>query len=193
MVDVVGPMKESAYDRTLIVLTLLAPLLLFALSKWRASLDISYAALDEANSDFGERFIRSVSGWLTTNDEAGSRLIVIADRRCPCTRATMRSLATALAQSSRKDIRLFVHYLDDADLNRDPAWDSVLEEIPATPTLLAIEGKQLVYAGPVNSGNLCTTAVQTILGVTALQTPRARSIVNWLDRGCYCRPKSGTS
>jgi hypothetical protein len=53
--------------------------------------------------------------------------------------------------------------------------------------LLAVEGKQLVYAGPVTSGNLCTTAVQRVLGVTALQAPRNRPILNWLDNGCYCR------
>ena len=54
-------------------------------------------------------------------------------------------------------------------------------------TLLAVEGRQLVYAGPVTSGNLCTTAVRRVLGVTALQAPQAGPILNWLDNGCYCR------
>lgn len=168
-------MKASAYDRTLIALTLLAPLLLFALSKWRASLDTLYAP-----AGVDEQFIERVSDWLASIHTTGAQLIVIADRDCPCTKASLRSLDVALAQSDRKDIRLSVRYLDEVDA-------AVLAALPSTPTLLAIEDKQLVYAGPVTSGNLCTTAVQRVLGVTALQAPRTRPILNWLDNGCYCR------
>lgn len=169
--------KANAYDRTLIALTLLAPLLLFALSKWRASLDTLYAPA-------GERFIANVADWLASSNETGARLIVVADRECPCTKAALRSLDTALAQSARKDIRLAVRYVDDVD---DRAWAAVMNELPSTPTLLAIEDKQLVYAGPVTSGNICTVAAQRVLGVTALQAPRTSPIVSWLDTGCYCR------
>lgn len=175
-------MKESAYDRTLIALTLLAPLLLLALSKWRASLDTVYAP-----AGVDERFTELVADWLPTSGETGSRLIVIADRDCPCTTASLRSLDAALAQSRRKDIQLTVRYIDDADPKHDGAWAAVLNALPSTPTLLAVAGRQLVYAGPITSGNLCTTAVQRVLGVTALQAPRARPILNWLDNGCYCR------
>jgi hypothetical protein len=182
VVDGVEPMKASAYDRTLIALTLLAPLLLFALSKWRASLDTWYAP-----AGVDERFTELVADWLAASSETGSRLIVVADRDCPCTTASLRSLDAALAQSSRKDIQLSVRYIDDADATRDVAWAAVLNKLPSTPTLLAVEGRQLAYAGPVTSGNLCTTAVQRVLGVTALQAPRAIPILNWLDNGCYCR------
>lgn len=182
MVDVVELMKESAYDRTLIASTLLAPLLLFALSKWRASLDTLYAP-----AGVDDRFTERVADWLSGSSETGSRLIVVADRDCPCTTASQRSLNAALAQSSRKDIQLTVRYIDDADMKHDAAWAAVLNALPSTPSLLAVEGRQLVYAGPVTSGNLCTTAVQRVLGVTALQAPRARPILNWLDNGCYCR------
>lgn len=185
MVDVVESMKPSAYDRTLIALTLLAPLLLLALSKWRASLDTLYAP-----AGVDDRFIELVAAWLTADGEAGSRLIVVADRDCPCTTASLRSLDAALAQSTRKDIQLSVRYIDDADTTHDAAWAAVLDELPSTPTLLAMEGRRLVYAGPITSGNLCTTAVQRVLGVTALQAPRARPIFNWLDNGCYCRLQS---
>lgn len=178
--DVVELMKPSAYDRTLIALTLLAPLFLFGLNKWRASLDTLYTPA-------GERFMANVSDWLASSNETGSRLIVIADRDCPCTKASLRSLDAALAQSSRKDIQLTVRYIDDADTKRDAMWRAVLDELASTPTLLALEGRQLAYAGPVTSGNLCTTAVQRVLAVTALQAPRARPILNWLDNGCYCR------
>lgn len=175
-------MKESAYDRTLIALTLLAPLLLFALSKWRASLDTLYAP-----AGVDERFTELVAAWLAASSEAGPRLIVVADRDCPCTTASLRSLEAALEQSRRQDIQLNVRYIDDADTKQDARWAAVLNALPSTPTLLAMEGRQLVYAGPVTSGNLCTTAVQRVLGVTALQAPRARPILNWLDNGCYCR------
>jgi hypothetical protein len=177
VVDVVEPVKASTYDRTLIALTLLAPLFLFALSKWRASLETLY-------SPPGERFMANVTDWLASNNEAEARLIVVADRECPCTKAALRSLDAALAQSSRKNIRLTVRYIDDAN---DRAWAAVMNELPSTPSLLAIEGRQLVYAGPVTSGNICTIAVQRVLGVTALQAPQASPIVNWLDTGCYCR------
>jgi hypothetical protein len=182
VVDVVEQMKAGAYDRTLIALTLLAPLLLFALSKWRASLDTLYAP-----AGVSEQFIKSVSDWLGTTNETGPRLMVIADRQCPCTTASLRSLGAALAQSRRENIQLSVRYIDDAVTNHDAAWVAVLSQLPATPTLLAAEGRQLVYAGPITSGNLCTTAVQRVLGVTALQAARASPILNWLDNGCYCR------
>lgn len=180
-------MKESTYDRVLIALTLLAPLLMFALNKWRASLDSWYAPPDAADvSYFDDRFTRSVATWLGDNQEAGPQLVVIADRECPCTKASLRSLDAALAQSNRKGIDLAVRYVDDPGANHG-AWGDVLNQLPSTPTLLAIDGGQLVYAGPVNSGNLCTTAVARVLGVTALQSPRTSPIVSWLDRGCYCR------
>jgi hypothetical protein len=188
VVDVVE-MKESLYDRMLVTLTLLAPLLLFALSQWRASLDTWYAPLDAGHfGDFGEQFTQNVAAWLADSDETGSRLIVIVDRGCACTKAALRSVDAALAQSRRRDIQLTVRYVDDVDPRDDAAaWRAVIEELPATPSLLAVEGRRLVYAGPVNSGDLCTSAGQRVLGVTALQAPRARPILNWLDRGCYCR------
>jgi hypothetical protein len=175
VVDVVEQMKASVYDRTLIALTLLAPLLLLALSQWRASLDTVYAP-----AGVSHQFTEVVSAWLATDSQRGARLIVIADRSCPCTTASLRILESALVQADRKDVQLNVRYIEDVDA-------VVRREIPSTPTLLAMEGKQLVYAGPVTSGNLCTTAVQRVLGVTALQAPRDRPILNWLDNGCYCR------
>ena len=165
-------MKASVYDRTLIVLTLLAPLLLFTLSKWRASLDTLYA-----RAGVSDRFTEVVSTWLAASNETGSRLIVIVDRDCPCTKASLRIL-----ESARSDVQLTVLDIEDVDA-------LVRNELPSTPTLLAVVGRKLVYAGPVTSGNLCTTAVQRVLGVTALQTKRERPILNWLDTGCYCRRK----
>jgi hypothetical protein len=180
VVDVVESMRPNACDRVLIALTLLAPLLLFALSQWRASLDTLYAS-----AGVGDQFTEHVAAWLATSNEFGSRLIVVVDRDCPCTTASLRSLDAALAQSPRKDIQLKVRYVGDT--NEDPAWAAVVDALPSAPTLLAVADRQLVYAGPVTSGNLCTTAVKRVLGVTALETARARPILNWLDTGCYCR------
>lgn len=76
-------MKESTYDRMLIALTLLAPLLMFALNEGRASLDTWYAPLDAGEvSYFGEPFRRNIADWLAGNDATGPRLIVVADREC---------------------------------------------------------------------------------------------------------------
>ncbi len=188
MVDVVAVMKESVYDRFLVLLALLAPLTTFALGKWRASLDTWYAPLDTPNANyFGESFERSVTNWLESSDGAGAELVVIADQQCPCTRATLKKLDEALALSQRRDIRLVVRDISDTGANQEKAWAQVLSEIPATPTLLAVQGKRLVYAGPVTAGSFCTAAVGRILGVTALQTPRSDAVLNLIDKGCYCR------
>lgn len=181
-------MKDRAYDQLLVTLALLAPLAMFALGKWQASLDIWYLPPDAASADtFGEQFHRHVSQWLQGVDNPGAALVVIADRECPCTKATLTRLDEALALSRREDIRLVVRDVRSADTDRDAAWLRVLEAVPATPTLLAIEGRQLLYAGPVTSGNFCTTAVSRVLGVTALQAPQGRTIFNLIDKGCYCR------
>lgn len=163
-------MKASVYDRMLIGLTLLAPLFLLALSQWRASLETLYAP-----AGLSDQFMEHVSAWLATGNQTGSRLIVIVDRDCPCTQASLRIL-----ESARGNVQLSVRDIDDVD-------PLIRNELPSTPTLLAVAGKQLVYAGPVTSGDLCTTAVQRVLGVTALQAPRERPMLNAFDSGCYCR------
>lgn len=188
VVDVVAVVKESGYDRFLVILALLAPLALLTLSKWQASLDTWYAPMDVADANyFGESFQRSVAKWLESAEGAGAALVVIADRKCPCTRATLKKLDEALALSPRRDIRLVVRDIGDVDADQDAVWTQVLSEVPATPTLLVVEGKRLLYAGPVTSGNFCTTAVGRVLGVTALQLPRSAAMFNLIDKGCYCR------
>lgn len=187
-------MKPDTYDRLLITLALTAPLALFALDAWRASLDRWYVPSDGGGRTyFGKPFASSVAGWLQTIDGQGATLVLIVDRDCPCTSAARNSLEVSLARSSGRDIRLVVRDVDGPDSRSSVAWRAVLRELPATPTLLAIDGRALAYAGPVNSGNLCTTAVERVLGVTALQAPQRRPILNWLARGCYCALPSNPS
>ncbi len=187
-------LKPGIYDRVLLALALSAPLALFALNAWRASLETWYAPMDgNVPSPFGAPFARSTEAWLTADAADGARLILVLDRDCPCSNAARAGLESALAQTSRKGVRVTVRYLDDAPSQGDPAWRAVLRELPATPTLLAIDGRTLAYAGPVNSGSLCTTAVRRVLGVTVLEAPRTGPILNWLDKGCYCRlPRTET-
>jgi len=188
VVDVVEDVRPSAGDRALIAMAVLAPLALFALNAWRASLETWYSPLDSSGAGyFGEQFGRNVASWFATGEAHGAKLVLILDRDCPCANAARSNLDAAVAQSSRKDVQVVLRYVDDVDTHRDSAWRAVLRGLPSTPTLLAIDGRTLVYAGPVNSGNLCTTSVQRVLGVTALQTPQSHPIFNWLERGCYCR------
>jgi len=184
-------MKDSTYDQFLVMLALLAPLAMFALGKWRTSLDTWYAPLDGPGaSDFGERFEKQATAWVKAEGGDDARLIVIADPECPCTRVTLKKLDEALALSPRRDVRLVIRDVHDQQAVQNAAWAQLLNTVPATPTLLAVEGKQLLYAGPVTSGNFCTTAVGRVLGGTALQSPRTGVLLDLIDRGCYCRMPS---
>ncbi|RYZ92994.1 MAG: hypothetical protein EOO68_22160 [Moraxellaceae bacterium] len=58
--------------------------------------------------------------------------------------------------------------------------------IPSTPTLLVMDEQRLVYAGPVTAGNMCTTSVLKILGISVLQSEPQKPVINWLEEGCYC-------
>lgn len=180
-------LSDNTYDRALVLLALLAPLAMFMLSKWRASLDTWYAPLDaDTSAYFGPDFSTRVSDWLGATEGTRARLILIADLSCPCTQATLARLESAKSTSSRQDVRLMVRYISDTTEPGSPAWAAVLAGIPATPTLLAVDGRRLLYAGPVTSGNFCTTAVNKVLGLSVLEASSKAPLMNWLDRGCYC-------
>lgn len=181
-------MKDGTYDRLLTVLVLLAPLTMLVLSKWRASLDVWYAPLDDSTATvFDESFERQAAQWARQHGGSGAELILIVDRDCPCTRATVARLEAAHAQSSRRDARLTLRDVDDLEAPDDPRWRILLDGIPSTPTLLAVDRGELLYAGPATSGNFCTIAVNRVLGLSAMEMPRSRPVLNWLDKGCYCR------
>lgn len=185
MVDVVAWMKDDLHDRILVALALLAPLALLMLGQWRASLETVYAPADA--QAFGPAFERKAGMWIRTRKHASPELHVIADRNCPCTAAALGSLQAAHARSARRDARLIVHYVDEEPQLQNTQWDTLLSEVPSTPTLLATDQGRLVYAGPVSAGSSCTAVVSRIFGLIALEARKQRPVVNWIERGCFCR------
>lgn len=186
-------MSEQAWDRLLIRLALLAPLLLVALSKWQDSLINWYVPWEDDTRYFGASFAPDVLASSGMASEKGAVLTLVVDEDCPCTRATLVVLQSAMAESSRQDLHLVVQDVRDSVMRR-PEWARVLQQIPATPTLIITEGQRLVYAGPVNSGNLCTTQVRNVLGLAALEsTASGRPVINWLEKGCYCPVRRQTT
>ena len=179
-------MKDHTYDKLLIGLALLAPLLLMALSKWQYSLNTWYVPL---NGDKSAYMSQSLEQNLRALPEvvqgSGVTLFFVSDRSCPCTRVTLNILQTAVKQANRKDLQLMIVDVNDP-LAKTPAWTRILQQIPATPTLLVTEGQRLVYGGPVNSGSMCTTSVLKILGLSVLQSTSQKPVINWLQEGCYC-------
>lgn len=178
--------RAPLYDRLLVLLALLAPFALIVLTKWRSSLETTYAPMEPGMAQvFGATFETKAGTWLRETSSDGARLVLLVDRECPCTRSASAALESALAVSSRKDIALVVR--DVADRGEGTSWEALVREIPATPTLLAVDHNELVYAGPVNAGSWCTTSVSQVLGVTALQAQGRGAVLNWLGEGCYCR------
>ncbi len=181
-------MKDSLYDRLLIGLAVAGPLAMLVLNAWQVSLDTWYTPLDgDRNGALTADFKLSVSDWAAATGGAGAELVVIVDKSCPCTEATLRRLEEAVAHSKRKDLRIVIRDIHDDNGNKDPPWQKVLRQLPATPTLLSIEGRRLVYAGPVTSGSFCTTTVGKVLGVNALQATRGSTLFDVVEKGCYCR------
>lgn len=180
-------MKDATGDRLLIWLAVLGPLLLVLVARWQASLTTWYVPWSgDSATYFDAQFAAQVKALPGLGSAQASTFMVVADRDCPCTRVTLNVLKDALAKATRRDIRLQVMDVRDP-LARTPEWSRVLRQIPATPTLLITQGKRLLYAGPVNSGQYCTSGVLQILGLTALEAAPPRPVINWLQQGCYCR------
>lgn len=178
-------MKEDAYDKLLIKLAQLAPLLLIVLSQWQASLMTWYMPWDDATEYFGDQFAQDVSAIPELKNEVGSTLVFIADEDCPCTRASLSILKSAMRESGRKDLHLIILDVNGAEA-KSQTWTRVLAQIPATPTLLITEGETLRYGGPVIAGNLCTTRIQEVLGLSVLQENPTSPVISQLETGCYC-------
>lgn len=188
LVDVVGRLNDDAYDRFLLALALMAPLAMLALGQWRSSLDTWYAVPGAGNEEtFGPAFQEKAALWGEKNLGDKKELVVILDRSCPCTKAAISALETAKGESSLKGVHLSFHYIEERSGDVDPLWRQLLKDIPATPTVLSFDNKALIYAGPIASGNFCTTNGSRVLGLTALESTRSAPLLNWLNVGCYCR------
>ena len=178
--------KERMVDILLIFLTLFAPVLLVALSKWQNSLNTWYVPLtQDATVYLSGNLQKDVLALPEVKARNSITLFFIADKDCPCTKASFTILKTNMQNSQQKRLQLVtidVH----ADSTQSPAWQKVLKQIPATPSLLVMDHQRLVYAGPVTAGNMCTTSVLKILGLSLLQAKPQQPVMNWLEQGCYC-------
>ncbi|MBO6754588.1 MULTISPECIES: hypothetical protein [Spongiibacter] len=188
LVDVLASVTERRYDKFLIHPAILAPLALVLLGKWQASLESWYVDPDEAPlMGFNDGFSARAQAWLLDEGYAGDQLVLIVDRHCACTAATLKKLTAILEEAERPTSMLKVI---DVGLYRtgNGMFDApaILAEIPSTPTLLTMRASVLTYVGPVTSGNFCTTAVNDVMGVSALSWESEATVFDWLNRGCYC-------
>jgi hypothetical protein len=179
-------MRPGAYDRCLITLAWLAPLALLVLNRWQMALDTWYVPLNgSAIGEIHTAFAREAQPWLDTLTGSNGKLYLVVDPACPCTKPAIERIGAALRQSGRADIALTVVALADPAWTSNPHWRSVLRNLPATPSAIAVEGQQLKYAGPAISGSLCSTAGKAVV-VNALQGASTATGINLIDRGCYC-------
>lgn len=186
---VVSKKGSNRYDNFLILLTFLAPLLLIALSKWQASLNTWYMPLNQNPSEYFQHdFHKDIKKLSAYKTYSGAQLWFIADPNCPCTRASLTILKKAIQEAQRQDLKLIQMNIGSPQ-ELQPEFKNLLRHIPAAPTLIVLEGERLVYAGPVNAGNMCTTQVLKILGLSILETQPQKPVINWLEQGCYCRVK----
>lgn len=177
-------MKEETIDHLIILLALLAPMLLVALSKWQDSLNTWYIPLSQnPNTYFSDNLERNILKVAPT--EKSVNLYFIADMNCACTQATLNILKAAMQNSTKSKIQLNVLDIHSPKA-KQIGWQNIINEIPATPTLLVTDHERLVYAGPVTAGDMCTTNVQKILGLSILEAEPQKPILNWLEKGCYC-------
>lgn len=178
--------KEKSIDNFLILIALLAPLLLVVLSKWQESLNVWYVPLHQDTTlYFGKTLEQDILRLPETKGNSGAVLFFIADETCPCTRATLNILKQSMQTSQRQDTQLVILDINDVKA-KSAEWAQILKQIPAVPTLLVMEAQHLVYAGPVTAGNMCTTSVLKILGLSILESEKQRTVINWLEEGCYC-------
>lgn len=183
-------MKPGAYDRCLIALTWLAPLVLIVLNRWQASLDRWYAppngnTIEEIHNSLD----RDLPPWLDSLGRSDDQLYLVIDPACPCTKPAIERIRSAIRESARNDITMTVIDLAYETKTGDPILRSVLKHLPATPSAIAIKGHHLKYAGPAISGSLCSTTGR-VFAVSALQGGNTATAINLIDRGCFCPVKS---
>lgn len=179
-------MKVSAYDRCLISLAWLAPLSLLVLNRWQTSFDHWYAPMSgSALGEITTALSQDAKPWLATLDGENSKLYLIIDPDCPCTEPAVRKVQDEFRKISRIDMALHVVPIADPVWASNPKWRSVLKNLPSTPSLIAVEGNQMVYVGPAVSGSLCGTTAK-VVGIPTLQSRFTSPAINIIDSGCYC-------
>ncbi len=177
-------------DRALIRLAWLVPLAMVALNLWRESLAIPYLPPRIGTADLSLATLEpALQGWLADagkNPEA-AQLVVVMDRKCPCTASGLAAVQAALASAPRSSAALTVVEVTSLAKDEKGQGPALLKEIPATPTLLVLSGGRLRYAGPITEDGACGSAVREVLGMDALKNANASGARNVAARGCYCR------
>lgn len=180
-------MTASAYDRILIRMAWLAPLALIFLNRWQMSLDRWYAPIAGVElARMSSALPEDAKPWLATfSNSSGKRLYLVVDPSCPCTKLSVKKVMEAIKATPGNSIALHVVSVNDSNWVNDKKWRLVLKNLPSTPTLIAVDGNQMQYAGPAVSGNLCI-GESKIAGLSELLTRPRSTAINFVDWGCFC-------
>lgn len=180
---------ESPYDRWLIRLASLGPLLMVMLTGWQYSLDQWYSSPTDTRLDeFTATLEATAAPWLDTLAENGKQVFLLVDPECPCTRVALDKIQRELARLAGPDQHLAIVSVTDDALRVDRQWQSLLRQVPTTPTLIVADNRQLTYFGPAVTGNFCSATGLNI--PTALTENSARgepALVSLFEEGCFCK------
>lgn len=182
--------SPDTLDRILIRLAWLGPVVLVVLQRWQMSLDQWYVPL--TSQDFArmsEAITEEAKPWLETLDDAGGRrLFLVTDPDCPCSLPAIQRVKAAMnkAQSTfPTPITLTIVHIGDRDATNNAAWSRIVQNIPATPSLIVVDGKRLRYVGPAVSGSLCI-GDSSVTGLLDIRETSDGPAVNYIDEGCFC-------
>lgn len=170
------PPKPTIYDRVLIISAVAIPLFLIMVVKWQASWDTWFVPSEQV--DFGPNFERDIVEWLEAEGHTGFALTLIQDPDCPCTKPAQLALHNAMEYLGRSDVKLTSMPL--SELERTGI------AIPSTPLLIASKGPNLLYVGPVASGNFCTQQAKEILALSSINGNGQGQTLNSFAYGCFC-------
>ncbi|MFO1217863.1 MAG: hypothetical protein U1E89_05690 [Burkholderiaceae bacterium] len=189
--------KPDALDRLLIRLAWAGPALLVVVLRWQMSLDQWYVPLNSPDLARMSNDITEAAGpWLSSLDAAGGRrLFLLTDPNCACTPPAILRVKAAMAeaqQAFRSPMALKVIAVDDRHALSNVAWRRVVQNIPATPSLIVVDGNRLHYVGPAVSGSLCI-ADANVTGLFGAGPPGDGTTVNFIDKGCFCTSKGRLS
>lgn len=180
-------MKEDAFDNFLILLAQIGPVALIVLNGWYSSLSTWFIPLDSVNDPNYEITLEATANkWLMENNNGGLSYYVFVDPECPCSKPTVKKLIETVANSTQPLAKVEVIELPRGDQPISHSLRELMTNIVSVPFVLVGSGSTIVYTGPVNSGNFCTTEVDKVLPMIATESATVRPIHNWLSKGCYC-------
>ena len=117
---------------------------------------------------------------------------MFVDPQCPCTQPTLKKLQSAITQSDHPDARVVTIDITNEDTlgitdQKSTDLKALTGEIPSVPMVIVARDTTLIYSGPANAGNFCTTQVDQALPVIATSSAQIAPVYNWLSQGCYCQ------